>query len=193
MEFIVIIVVAVGAWWFISNNRRSVKDKTIITTKEKMSTPYGEKVVERTVEIDDIRTEVNFRNDNLTSVQSAPMPRPTTQPVQPSPQYQEPLTERRNLSLNTVAKNQVEFILCPSCKRTQPISAFSQNLKRENGLTLWCKQCMANGTPYPSNMNGFQHCAKCGRRRRKTSFYASSRYPSGLSKWCKDCLRKARR
>ncbi|UCQ19323.1 hypothetical protein DCF79_07885 [Edwardsiella tarda] len=43
----------------------------------------------------------------------------------------------------------------------------------------------------PRNTKHMKYCPKCKRRRRKTSFYKNSKRKDGLTLWCKDCMNQS--
>lgn len=206
MEILIGIVVLGIIWWFISNNKKSINDETVIETKRTVKIDGGEQTITRKTVINNNQTDIR--------TPTSPMTPPTHKIIEPTErelelQRQLEETKQRELEakalINKLANqptpqtvnitkqtNEQELKQCNNCNRLQPISQYRPNHNQPDGLTKWCISCLDSGEKLinPASIKGMKYCPKCRQNRRKTSFYPTKKNPDGLSKWCKYCLPK---
>lgn len=206
MELLIGIAIIGGIWWFISNNKKSIKDETIIKTTQTVKIAGGEQTVTRTTVLNNNQTDIRSP--------STPIVPPTHKVITPTEreielQRQLVETQRRELEAKQLIEQlanqpkpalttaqtpnqQSQLKQCTNCNRKQPISEFRPNHNQPDGLTKWCISCLDSGEKLinPASLKGMKFCQKCRENRRKTSFYPTKKNPDGLSKWCKFCLPK---
>lgn len=190
MEILTLLVVVGLIYFYVTHNSRKIKDETIIRSTQTVKTENGEQTITRVTKINETQTDIRKPTDQMLFpdhkiVNPSYQQHQNNTTIKPSIQHSEP-TQPQNVK----ALPQLQFKKCSGCERTQPTTEFRANPKSDDGLTKWCKSCLQNGAPNPTDMKGTKVCEKCQQNRLKTSFYPTKKYPDGLSKWCKFCLPK---
>lgn len=83
---------------------------------------------------------------------------------------------------------------CPECNQFLPISEFNRNKSRKDGLTCYCRKCIARKSrEYMSRWVDYRllfidiECTRCHRFLPSSMFNKRKRKKSGLSSICRDC------
>lgn len=206
MELFIGIAIISGIWWFISNNKKSIKDETIIKTTQTVKIAGGEQTIERTTVLNHDQTTIRSPSTPITppihkiitpTVEETNLQRQLEEARQHELEAKQLIEKLSNQPKPTSTTIQIpdkkpQLKKCANCERTQPTSEFRSNHKQPDGLTKWCISCLDSGEKLinPASLKGIKFCPKCQENRRKTSFYPTPKYPDGLSKWCKFCLSK---
>jgi hypothetical protein len=85
---------------------------------------------------------------------------------------------------------------CSKCSRKRPLTEFSKNKTKKDGVNTWCKSCQANyhkkyreANKINAN-NLLKVCSKCNIEKPKTEFYKNKSRSGNPTPWCKLCCRE---
>ncbi len=88
---------------------------------------------------------------------------------------------------------------CGGCKQTKPLTEFTKDKRRDDGLTFYCKDChklrmcglgsMIDSSKKPVSE---KRCFGCKLVKPVIEFCKSKIHKDGLNHYCKDCARKQR-
>lgn len=86
--------------------------------------------------------------------------------------------------------------VCLRCEETKPISEFSKNKNRKDGLQAYCKPCTRSANQASEAKNRSRPvieipttkvCKRCDQTKSASDFFKDSRRPDGLYASCKSC------
>ncbi|MEQ5120792.1 hypothetical protein [Morganella morganii] len=216
MEVILIIAVVVAVIiYFINQNKTRVSDRTVVTQHRTIKTDDGEIKVQRTQVVDSTSTQYHGSgatsiakqteydlqaiNDYYKQINERP-PQPQVAQARPAidvtpvqAQYpaiakQSAPTPAHQIEQHSLKADPDDKKKCPRCSRNLPFNKYGKSQKYNDGMTLWCLECLKA----PRDTPKMKYCPKCGKRRYKTSFYANSKRKDGLTLWCKECMDKSK-
>lgn len=85
--------------------------------------------------------------------------------------------------------------VCPKCHTKKPVSAWPLNKTRNDGLGVWCRQCMSEYSAVyrerlkevEKNTPDSKVCPVCGECKHRSKFYPASSRVDGLDWLCRKC------
>jgi len=93
--------------------------------------------------------------------------------------------------------NEVTTKFCPTCKQTKPITEFSKDKYKKDGLCWHCRKCHSKYIKkrYEKGKNTTKSttkkCRRCDSVKPVSDFYKRKDSKDGLNSWCKSCVRNA--
>lgn len=205
MELFIVIGVVVVIIYLINQNKTKVSDRTVVTHTKKIQTDDGEINIHRTQVVEQTATQFSSKPDVNTfhnqAVQSAESVK-AIQNTQPKQSYsipekqpvvinQQPVKQIASQPQQATLNNSVDSDRkkCKRCSRNLPFDKFGKSGKSDDGLTVWCRECL----DAPRDTPKMKYCPKCKVRRNKASFYPNSKRKDGLTLWCKTCMDKSKK
>lgn len=80
--------------------------------------------------------------------------------------------------------------LCGRCNTSKPTSEFGLDRSRNDGLTVYCSECMSSYEPKRKNKdikNSSKRCKNCNRMLPAFAFSYTPKAKDGLSNFCRTC------
>lgn len=88
-----------------------------------------------------------------------------------------------------------EFKKCFECNRVLPISEFTKETRRLDGLAIRCRSCIrkkraSNVNRYLDHVDTEKKCIECGETKNASMFYKQPGCTDGYTNKCIDCIKK---
>lgn len=215
--FWIVVGVVVVILFIINQNRTKVSDRTVVTHSRTIKTDDGEINVHRTQVVDSTSTQYNkpispditskteydlqtinnyYQQKASASTEKKVIPeiKPAIEvhPIRIEPKKE--ATTRTERSTSSHTDNKPPIIegkkQCTRCRIDLPYSKFSKSSKHQDGITIWCTDCLKG----EKNTKHTKWCPMCKVRRKRTSYYPNTSNADGLMAWCRICFdsRKSR-
>ncbi|EKS7767252.1 hypothetical protein ACOGYQ_001367 [Edwardsiella piscicida] len=216
MDIVILVAIIFVLIIYITRDKTTVSDKTVITQNKTIKTNDGNIQINRTRTINSTSTQyhnIEGNQDKMTLISDN------------HDRYLQEMRQRQALSKErfipvkapySMSSSQGYISPRPALRSAQPqaVHRHSVNIIEHEPMmtenTKICPRCgrtlqlskfrrsskhpdgyttwCAECLSAPRNTKQMKYCPKCKRRRRKTSFYKNSKRKDGLTLWCKDCM-----
>ena len=195
--FWIVLGVVVILIYLINQNKSKTTDKTIIRQTDTYKTETGEVRIERTKVVDTAKTTfTKMQPPQATSgetyIKAVAQVESTRKPMQEilddglGDKLSKPsfiTTHTANTVIEEKQPSLEQKKQCTRCRITLPFSKFSKSSKHNDGVTIWCSDCLKG----EKNTKHMKWCPICKVRRKRTSYYTNNENADSLMAWCKGC------
>ena len=146
--------------WFFNRNSSSMKDTTVVVTKQKTYVNGVEQEITRTTTVTNRGYALNNQSKEQMIRSQAPHPffiateeNHNAYLTHKDNENRHLLIDRKSIidaeqyrvkqaSIESHEAHSIQVKYCPNCKRNQPISEFYTSQKHNDGLSKWCATCL---------------------------------------------------